>query len=311
MSGAPFPIDPALTGVVVAYKNADYIADQVLPRVNPLLTKKSFMYRKFDFAQTVTIPDTAMGRKSEPATVEFYGTETPSATLDYGLSDVVPNDDINQAPAGYDPLAYAAQRTEDLIQLDRERRVAGIVFNAATYPSANKTTLSGTSQWSDPASTPMDDIDAARDGMLMKPNTLLLGQAGWSRLKKNPQIIKAYNRNLGDSGSVPLAAVAEILEIQRIIVGAAWLNSARKGQAPALVRAWGKHAALLCLNPLASSVDSVPTFGATFQYGGKVAGQIAEQKIGLRGSVRVIVGESVKEEIVAADLGFFFQNAVA
>ena len=36
-----------------------------------------------------------------------------------------------------------------------------------------------------------------------------------------------------------------------------------------------------------------------------------EPKVGLRGGVRVRSGESVKEVVCAADLGYFFQNVAA
>jgi hypothetical protein len=36
-----------------------------------------------------------------------------------------------------------------------------------------------------------------------------------------------------------------------------------------------------------------------------------EPKLGLRGGVRVRVGESVKELVIAKDLGYFFENAIA
>jgi hypothetical protein len=36
-----------------------------------------------------------------------------------------------------------------------------------------------------------------------------------------------------------------------------------------------------------------------------------EPKVGLTGAQRVRVGERVKELVVAKDLGYFFQNAVA
>ncbi len=42
-----------------------------------------------------------------------------------------------------------------------------------------------------------------------------------------------------------------------------------------------------------------------------MAGRREDPDIGLRGGVRVRVGESVKELIVANDLGYYFENAVA
>lgn len=307
----PFPVDPQLTAVSVAYANGEYIADRVLPRLNPILSRSAFKWRKYDFAQYVTVPDTKVGRKGEPGEVEFAWTEQDSSTDDYGLDDLIPNDDITNAPAGYSPQAHATQAITDLVMLDREKRVAGTVFNAATYGSANKVTLSGTSQWSDAASDPIAAVGSAADGMIMRPNVMVIGRLGWSALRRNASIIKAISTSGTDKGQASLQQVADLLELDEIIVGSAWVNSARKGQAPVLVRLWGKHAALLRRDKLANSQGGPATFGWTAQFGSRVAGQMDEPKVGLRGSVRVRAGESVKEVISAADLGFFFQNVAA
>jgi hypothetical protein len=53
------------------------------------------------------------------------------------------------------------------------------------------------------------------------------------------------------------------------------------------------------------------TFGVTAQFGTRVAGSWDDKNIGLTGGKMVRAGESVKEVITAADLGYFVQNAVA
>lgn len=311
MSGQPFPVDPELTGVVIAYQNEELIADQVLPRVGPPLSRQEFKYSKFDFAQAVTVPDTKVGRKGEPGEVEFSGTEVTASTMDYGLDDVVPIEDMNNAPAGYNPLTYAAQGVMDLVLLDREQRVASKVFNPAIYAAANKVTLSGTSQWSDSNSDPLAAVQDARDSLIMTPNVLVIGRAGWTKMRRHPKIVSAISISGTVNGVATLRAVADLFELDEIIVGSAMINTARKGQAPVLTRAWGKHALLFRRDRLATSLNQRPTFGATFQYGTRVAGQIPEPKVGLRGAIRVRAGESVAEEICAADLAYFFQNVVA
>ena len=67
------------------------IADAVLPRTPPLGTKK-FKYLTYDTAQGFTVPNTMVGRKSEPNVMEFGGTEVNAETVDYGLDDIIPND---------------------------------------------------------------------------------------------------------------------------------------------------------------------------------------------------------------------------
>lgn len=307
----PFTVDPELTAVVVAYENAELIADRVLPRVKPVLTKQTFTYRKYDFSELVTVPDTKVGRKGQPGEVEFTGTEVPAATTDYGLDDVVPADDVTQAPPGYDPLAFAAQGVMDLVLLDREVRVSSKVFSAANYAAANKATLSGTSQWSDGSSDPTAAILTAKDGLLMMPNKMVMGRAVWSVVRRHPKILQAISISGTDKGVATLQAVADLWELDEIIVGSAWVNTARKGQSPAISRAWGKHAALFRQDGLATSLNDRPTFGATFQYGTRVAGKIPEPKVGLRGATRVRAGESLAEVIMAPDLGYLFQSAVS
>lgn len=311
MSGYPFPVDPQLTGVVIAYQNAELIADRVLPRVGPLLNKQEFKYMKFDFAEAVTVPDTKVGRKGEPGEVEFTGTEVTDQTLDYGLDDLVPSDDVKNAPAGYDPLAYAAQGVMNLVLLDREKRVASTVFDPNTYGSSNKLALSGTSQWSDANSDPTAAVQDANDSLIMRANVMVIGRPAWTKLRRHPKIISAISVSGTTNGVATTQAVADLFELDEIVVGAAMINSARKGQAPNLARVWGKHAALFRREPLTNSINQQPTFGWTAEYGGRVSGQIPEPKVGLRGAIRVRAGESVKEVVSAPDLGFLFQNAVA
>ena len=95
-----------------------------------------------------------------------------------------------------------------------------------------------------------------------------------------------------------------------ILVGQSRLNTAKKGQPAALSRVWGKHISLQFRDRNANTRSGI-TFGYTAQWGGRIAGSMADSKIGLRGGQRVRVGESVKEKIVAGQAGYFIENAIA
>ena len=105
-------------------------------------------------------------------------------------------------------------------------------------------------------------------------------------------------------------AIAELFELEEVLVGQGWLNTAKPGQAVTLQRVWAKHAALLVRDRLATA-RSGGTFGMTAQWGSRIAGQEADSKIGMRGGQRVRAGESVKELITASDFGYFIKDAVA
>lgn len=308
MSNAPFPIDAELTAIAIAYRNGRMIADDVLPRVP--VGKQEFKYWKYDLADGFTVPNTLVGRKSRPNEVEFDATDATDSTEDHGLDAPVPKADIDNAPANYNPLGRATEQTTNLIVLDREVRTSALVFNSGSYAAGNKTTLSGTSQWSDPSSSPLPVITDALDSMIMRANIGILGRRTATMLRRHPKIVKAYNGSLGDDGMVPLAFLQDLLELEQILVGEARINTAKLGQNPLLARAWGPHASFIYRDRLADSRNGT-TFGFTAQWGDRIAGSIPDPDIGLRGGQRVRVGESVKELVTAKDLGFFFENAVS
>ncbi|MEN9671440.1 MAG: hypothetical protein RL018_1717, partial [Pseudomonadota bacterium] len=237
---------------------------------------------------------------------------------DWGLDDLVPNDEIqaweNMArPATGGPVSPLVKSTNlltSLVQLDREVRVANLVFNAANYIGSQQTTLSGTSQWSDFAnSNPLTALMTALDQTLVRPNTLVLGQATWTQLRQHPKVIQAIYGTAAGAGVVGREALASILEISNVYVGQGFVNTARKGQTAAYGRVWGKHAALLYISENAADADQ-PTFGFTAQFEDRIAATMPSTK-GLRGGQQLRVGESVKEVIAAQEVGYFFQNAVA
>jgi hypothetical protein len=309
MAHAPFPLDPRFTAIAIKYRNSRMIADQVLPRV-PVM-KQEFKWLRHTLAEGFTVPDTKVGRRSAPTEVEFTGTEVTDSTQDYALDDVIPLADLDNAPENYDPMGRATEGLADLIELDREVRTANLVFTLGNYPAAQRTTLSGSSQWSDITSNPISAISGALDAMIMRANVMVVGQLVWTKLSQHPSIIKAVYGYANDSGIATRQQVAALFELDEILVGSAWLNTAKKGQAVSTSRVWGKHAALLHRDGMADGRGNRTTFGFTAQFGARIAGSMAEPKIGLRGSTRLRVGESVKELIAASDLGYFFQNAVA
>lgn len=313
-NAAPFPIDPQLTGIAIAFRNRQLIADEVLPRVKPVLIKQ-FGYTFYPPAETFTVPDTRVGRRGRPNTVEFSGQKLTSEALDYGLDDEIPQDDIDQANAAINkalarPEERATEFVSNLIALDREVRTAGVVFNPATYSATNKTQLVAGTQWSNPAVNAVTHINGILEGLLMRPNIGVFSGPTWAQLRANPYVVKACNRSSGDVGLVSRKDFAEVFELEEVLVGSAFVNTAKKGQNATMSRAWGKHAAFIYRDKLADNERGI-TFGMTVPYGEMIAGSRPDPDIGLRGGQRVRVGETVKELITAPDAGYFVQDAVA
>lgn len=310
---APFPVTPELQAVALAYRNERLIADAVLPRVPVSL--QNFNYNSYPKGEGFTVPETKVGRKGAPNTVEFTATEVDSSTQDHALDDEVPIADVENArnqPGMPDPLMRATEGTTELIMLAREVRVAALVFDPAQYAATNKVDLNGNDIWSTKHadSDPITDILTGLDACLMRPNVMVLGQKASTALRTHRAILKSYNGSLGDEGLVPLSYIRDLFELEEVHVGQGWVNTAKKGQALNLARVWGGHVALIHRNKNADTKRGV-TFGFTAQWGSRVAGSEYDGKIGMRGGQRVRVGESVKELLMANDLGYFIQDAAA
>lgn len=301
----PFPVEPQLTAIAIAYRNNKLIAEEVLPRVP--VSSTSFKWLEYDFSERFTLPNTKVGRTSQPNQVEFGAKEKESSVEDYGLDSPVPQDDIDTAITGHNPLGHAVEATTDLILLDREVRAANILFNGKNYNY--KKILTAAEQWSDPESDPVAQITDAFDSMIVRPNIGTLGRRVATMLRRHPKIVAAYHGNSGENGLVPLSFLADLLELEAIYIGDAFLNSAKPGKSPTLLRAWGNKASFTVRNKLANTKGGV-TFGFTAQFKDRVSGSIVDPDIGLRGGQRVRVGESVKELVVAKDAGYLFENVI-
>lgn len=313
----PFVVNPQLSALALAFKNpeASYIADAVLPRV-PKAQK--FTYKVYGQDQFYTVPNTLLGRKSEPREVEFSSSAMTAQTEGYGLVDYVPEDDMRvfsampKATGVMDPKQVATMGLTNLMMLAREQRVASLVFNPATYVLAQQQTLIGAAQWSDFVnSDPALAILNACDQMLVKPNKLVLGQLAFTRLRRHPKLVaQAFPISQTGNGSLTAAQLAETLELSEVLVGKAQQNTAGLGLPTALSRVWGKNAALIYSSKQTSEAD-MPSFGFTAEFQDREVQEFFDPKRGVNGVHGIKVVEQVRELVIANNCGYYFQNCVA
>ena len=322
MAQAPFVINPGLTAIGIDFAGVNatqrgYIADRVVPRVRtdaPL-----FRYASYPTEEAFTVYDTQVGRLSRLNEIEQSATEATGAVLDYGLKSGIPYRDQMAAMSQsvpMDPKARAVRDVIDKVQLAREIRCAGLLFSPGNYLAGYKATLTGTGQFSDLTnSDPVQVIIDAAAGMLVKPNVAVMGLEVFNVLRRHPKVSVALGGSQESGRYVPADELAGILGVERIEIGNTLQQTNKRGQTFASSRIWGKHLALL--NVPAVGADSMvnnpaePAFALTFQWGEKVAGEIADPEMGLWGGTWVKAGESLVERLVAQQAGYLFTNAIA
>jgi hypothetical protein len=298
-----------LIAVAIGYTNPDIslIADDVLPRVD---ASYRFDWQSYDEAESFTLPDTRIGRRSAPNQVEIEGTQKTSQVEDFGIDVPLDNPTIKEAEQnGWDPEKRATMRATNIVLLDREVRVANKVTDPANYHADHRRVLAGTDQFDHADSDPVDLLLEMLDECWMRPNQLVFGNNVWRKFRQNPKVIKAINANSGDSGVARREDVAELLEVQRILVGSARVNIKKPGENPVIARTWGNVVAGQFIDSTADTTGGI-TFGFTAQNGQKVAGT-KQADMGLHGGKLVRSGESVKELIVANRAGFLLEDVLA
>ena len=314
LASAPFETHSRMTQIAMAERPKGFIADEVLPRVN---SAYKFKYTKGENEDQFSIIENRASRAGRLNEVEFGATLADGSTDDYGLISYVPERDIAEAQAqdaAWDPLAQSAMGAAQLMHLAREKRAADMVFSADNYPTGNKATVAAAARWEKDAANPLDVIMKALDVPITRPNTMVLGRAVWTVLRTNGEIVEAVRgtgAGKGAMGVVSRQAVADVFELDRILIGETFHNSARRGQTASYARLWGKSCALLHINQPTGTQDMMPTWGFTAQAMPLQVMTSEEPSRGVgRGSRAVKVSECIKELVSWNSAGYLFSTAI-
>lgn len=314
----PFPVSASLTAIAVGYRNPSValIADRVLPRVTVMSEK--FKYMEYPLAQGFSYPESRVGRRGRPNQVEFSGVELTDSVEDHGFDDPIPYSDIAEASrqralgmSNYDPRNVAVEGLTDMLMLAREVRAAAIVQDSNNFSTGRKVALAGTARFNDyENSDPIGVIKAGLESTLVyRPNVAVMGQAVWSKLQSHPHLVNALRGNLTERGIITREEFCRLFELQELLVGEGYVNTAKPGQPAALSRVWGKSIQLLHINRAATANRGI-TWGFTAELGTRIAGSWEDKNIGLEGGEMLRVGERIKEKVIAKDVGYQIATAI-
>lgn len=320
----PFPVNPALQAMAIAYSNPEewMIADRVLPRV-PVLDDQ-YKYDFYPPGEDFQVTDDTVGAKGKVNAITTSATQVNGSVVDRGLEQVLPIAHIKKAArqraagqTNVDPEQRAIRVLMSRIKINRERRAAAMVMNAGNYPAANKIALAGGDKWSDYTnSSPLDDMLKGMDAtFIFRPNVVIIPRLIWTVTRQHPKLVKAAQANDGDSGSITRQQLADLLEVEEVLVADARQNDANKGQAANFSRIWSTSVAMIYRNPN-PDLEGEPSFGITAENGkfngsAVFAGSMDDPKGGgLEGSRTVRVGEAVEEHLMAPETGYLIQTPI-
>jgi len=196
----------------------------------------------------------------------------------------------------------------------REIRVAAKVQSAASYEAANIIALANAADRFDvDTGDPEAKIDQALNGVLIfRPNTCVMSESVWQKLRKQTKLVQAIKGTTQGDGKVTREEFARYFELQNVLIGAGYVNTARKGQPVNMQRVWGKHIAFTYLDRSIQRTDEGGvTWGFSPTFGTRVAGDMVDPNIGLKGGRVIRVGEQINELVVCKAAGALIQNAIS
>jgi len=309
-------VDRPLSNFAVEYRNEKFIASRVAPFVP--VNNKSDSYIIFNKEDKFSVPEDLRGPK-DTANQVTWGTSTGVyGCLDRALRDFLSDGIVGNSDPGIKPEQRTVSFLTNLLLLAFEKRVAELVFTYANYSASGlRVTLTGSDQFSDEAgSDPIGAVDTAKAACFIEPNTLIMGKAVYNVLKRHPQLLDHVKggSTSANPAKVNLANMAEIFEVDQILVGEAKYNAAKKGQTASYTNLWGDSVVAAYIDPAVSleTITAWKTFRwtqMTTEAPYKVR-RYRDEALG-GGGQWVEVEMSVIEKAICSDLAYIIYDCLA
>jgi hypothetical protein len=169
----------------------------------------------------------------------------------------------------FDAEVMCVQRASRIVLRAQEKRIADLVFNATTF-TGDGNTLGITNEWDDAdAAVPLDDIKtgkiAIREKCGMEPNTLAIAWRTFHDLKRCDQIVDLLKYTFPgiEINQMTTSQLAQVLGVQRVLVGGGAYNSGKKGADATISDIWSDEYAMLTVTADGEDI-SEPCIGRTF-----------------------------------------------
>lgn len=301
-------IDPILSTHARGYRNLEFIAHLLFPRVS--IPNRSMRVIKFG-KEAFRMMNTRRAPGADKKRVQYGYASDPISLVQDALEGVVPIEHQEEAQAvpGIDLGQGAVTMVLDVIDLGHEHEAAQLARTLGNYPSSNRVTLTGADRWTSDTSDPLSDIDDGKEAIRRLigryPNTLTLGPSAFNALKRHPKIREQFKYT--SAQSITTEMLAAYFDVRRVIVGkAVWLPETAADTAAAS-DVWGDDA-ILAYVPEAGNNFQVPSYGYTYELMGYPQVEVPYFERSNDSWIYPTKAER-RTYLTGAEGGFLFQNA--
>lgn len=303
--------DLLLTDVSSGYFPEEFISEQILPVVQHAQTSgKLGMYG----TSHLRIVTSSKGGKGKYRQVDTQSYNSALFLIEgHGLSDIVTKEDYKNVLQPFKAEEDMTKALTTLLWLEKEKGLADILGDTAIL--TQNTTLTGSNQFNDYSnSDPVAAFQAARaavmNGCGVEPNIAVMSWEVKEMLRYHPQLLDALGFKWAAPGGLKDQDLANVLQVEKILVGKARYESAKEGQTSSLAPVWAKNI-IFAVAPQKPAPQQV-SLGYTVRHAGEAARQVYKESLmDPPGSTKILVDDSYDQLISNAKAAYLIKNAIA
>lgn len=289
-----------LTQFSIAYRNGNYIAEEVAPIV-PVQKKNDlyFIFPKqawFRNRSKPRAPGTRFPRGDYPLITGSY------VCVNDAFSKEITDEERDNADQPLRLDVNATQFVTDALLMGLENRVANLISTSTNWASAS----AATNAWTSDTSDPYANIDTLIDGVVTQigqmPNVAVMSWKTWKAAKNNAALLDRikYTR---PGGQVQVQDFMNWFGFEKVLIGRAIVDSAQEGQSASHSFIWGNDFWCGYVTPNPSLEE--PTALYTLQWGNR---EISRYRYDEE-HVDLVAAQWFTDEVVtASDAGAIYAN---
>ncbi|HEY0109550.1 MAG TPA: hypothetical protein VGB67_07985 [Fibrella sp.] len=215
-------VDKVLTNVMLGFPQQDFIAEQVFPTLNvPDLTGLAY---KLDESHLRAPSDTTRAALARANRVGMNVTQVSYGPLvEHSLEIPVTDGVMRNYDAPLVPETNATNVVTGQLLIDKEILVRNAVTDVNNYAAANKITLTGANQWSDPTSPLETRVNTAREAVKMGcgsyPNQVVMNKLVRDTLRQHNEVKNRLVGAVAVTNEQRDTILRDIFQVERIIIG--------------------------------------------------------------------------------------------
>lgn len=297
-----------LTNYSLAYAPADAIAGEVFKSVS--VGKQTNTYAVIAKGDWLRRHNTQRAPGQAPNYVTFSVSSDTYYARNYALGTEVDYETQDNADAPHAPLQDGVRFVRDGLAIDFECRV----FEKCATSCGTTITLTGADEWDQTAtSDPIGVVRTAREAIRqttgLSPNVAVVPQRAMEYLMHHPDIIRAAYPGAGVGGMVSAQKLADVWQVERVLVPKMVRNTAEKGNPTStFTDVWSTNVFLMYANP--NPGLRTATFGLAFDWTGPKIGRggvggfaVVQKEDEEIGATKLWSGYYRDEKVVAPELG--------